>query len=61
MGGHLELFVDRSARQGGEATAREIAQQPAVWREVSKMVASRREDVDAFFDRCWKARICGSF
>jgi tagatose-6-phosphate ketose/aldose isomerase len=48
LGGHLEVFVDRSARQGGEATAREIAQQPAVWREVSNMVASRREDVDAF-------------
>lgn len=28
--------------------AREIAQQPRIWREVSEMVASRRSEIDAF-------------
>ncbi len=44
MGGHLE----QSARHGGEATAREISQQPAVWREVDNIVTSRRDDIAAF-------------
>ena len=48
MSGHLELFVEQSARQGGEATAREISQQPAVWREVENIVTSRRDDIAAF-------------
>ena len=48
MSGELELIADQSAKQGGEATAREIAQQPAVWREVNDLLASRREDIDAF-------------
>ena len=48
MSGDLELIADQSARQGGEATAREIAQQPAVWREVNNLLASRRHDIDAF-------------
>jgi tagatose-6-phosphate ketose/aldose isomerase len=48
LSGHLEIFVDQSAEQGGGATAREIAQQPSVWREVNDMVGSRRDDIDAF-------------
>jgi len=48
LSGDLELTADQSARQGGEATAREIAQQPAVWREVNNLLASRRNDIDAF-------------
>ena len=48
MSGDPELIADQSARQGGEATAREIAQQPAVWREVNNLLASRRDDIDAF-------------
>ena len=48
MSGDLELIADQSAKQGGEATAREIAQQPAVWREVNDLLASRRDDIDAF-------------
>jgi tagatose-6-phosphate ketose/aldose isomerase len=48
MGGHLELFVEQSARQSGEATAREITQQPAVWREVKNIVTSRWDDIAAF-------------
>ena len=48
MSGDLELIAEQSARQGGEATAREIAQQPAVWREVENIVTSRRDDIDAF-------------
>jgi len=48
LSGHLELFVEQSARQGGEATAREISQQPAVWREVENIVTSRRDDIAAF-------------
>ncbi|HEX5850290.1 MAG TPA: SIS domain-containing protein [Rubrobacter sp.] len=42
------LLASLSAGQGGETTAREIAQQPEVWRETEQVVASRREDVDAF-------------
>lgn len=48
MTGHLKIFADEGAKQGGEATAREIAQQPAVWRETNGMVTSRRNDIDAF-------------
>jgi tagatose-6-phosphate ketose/aldose isomerase len=48
LSGDLELIADQSARQGGEATAREISQQPAVWREVENIVTSRRDDIDAF-------------
>ncbi|HYQ83437.1 MAG TPA: tagatose-6-phosphate ketose isomerase, partial [Rubrobacter sp.] len=48
MSGDLKAIADQSARQDGEATAREIAQQPAVWREVNDLLASRREDIDAF-------------
>jgi tagatose-6-phosphate ketose/aldose isomerase len=48
LSGDPELIADQSARQGGEATAREIAQQPEVWREVNNLLASRRDDIDAF-------------
>ena len=48
MSGDLDFIVDESARQGGEATAREIFQQPAVWREVESVVTSRRDDIEAF-------------
>jgi tagatose-6-phosphate ketose/aldose isomerase len=48
LSGDLELFAYQSARQGGEATAREIAQQPAMWREVNNLLASRRDDIDTF-------------
>ena len=44
MGESSELFVER----GGGATAREIAQQPVVWREVENIVTSRRDEIDAF-------------
>jgi tagatose-6-phosphate ketose/aldose isomerase len=40
--------MDQSAKQGGGTTAREIAQQPDVWREAARVVASRRENVDSF-------------
>jgi tagatose-6-phosphate ketose/aldose isomerase len=40
--------MEQSEKQGGGATAREIAQQPAVWREVENIVSSRRGEVDAF-------------
>jgi tagatose-6-phosphate ketose/aldose isomerase len=48
LSGDLEHIAWQSARQGGEATAREIAQQPDVWREVNNLLASRRDDIDAF-------------
>ena len=48
MSANTRLLVDQSARQGGGATAREIAQQPDVWREAERMVASRRDYIDAF-------------
>jgi tagatose-6-phosphate ketose/aldose isomerase len=40
--------VDQSSRQGGGTTAREIAQQPGVWREVESTVSSRWDEIDAF-------------
>ena len=48
MSGNTELLEDQSAGQGGGTTAREIAQQPDVWREAERIVASRRGDIDAF-------------
>lgn len=48
MSGDNRLLTEQSAGRGGETTAREIAQQPEVWRETERVVASRREDVDAF-------------
>jgi len=46
--GNTRLLRDQSARQGGGTTAREIAQQPDVWREAGRVVASRRDDIEAF-------------
>jgi D-galactosamine 6-phosphate deaminase/isomerase len=40
--------VENSAKQGGGATAREIFQQPYVWREVKSMMTSRQDEIDAF-------------
>ncbi|MCF3961436.1 SIS domain-containing protein [Streptomyces fuscigenes] len=34
--------------EGGAHTVREIAQQPALWREVDRIVAAARPDLDAF-------------
>ena len=44
MDGQSEFFVE----QGGGATASEIAQQPAIWREVKHIVTSRRDEIEAF-------------
>lgn len=41
-------ITDRSISSGAEATEREIAQQPDVWREVSKSIDARRDELDAF-------------
>jgi tagatose-6-phosphate ketose/aldose isomerase len=48
LSGNAKLLIDQSASQGGGATAREIAQQPDVWRETERMVASRLDYIDAF-------------
>jgi tagatose-6-phosphate ketose/aldose isomerase len=48
LSGNNRLLMDQSVRQGGENTAREIAQQPDVWRETERVVSSRRDDIDAF-------------
>jgi len=48
LSGNTKLLIDQSASQGGGATARELAQQPDVWRETERMVASRRDYIDAF-------------
>jgi tagatose-6-phosphate ketose/aldose isomerase len=37
-----------AARHGAEATAREIARQPEVWRELADILEQRRSDLDAF-------------
>lgn len=41
-------LADLAATPGSTATAREIAQQPEIWREVLSNVQTGREDVDAF-------------
>jgi len=46
----LQLDPQELTRRGGAHTAREIAQQPAVWCAVQDMVASRRAEIDAFLD-----------
>ena len=40
--------ADQLEKRGAGHTAREIAQQPAVWRETGEIVSSRREEVGAF-------------
>lgn len=44
----LGLSPDQLEKRGAGHTAREIAQQPAVWRETGTIVSSHREAVDAF-------------
>lgn len=44
----LGFSPDQLEKRGAEHTAREIAQQPAVWRETGEIVSSHREDFDAF-------------
>jgi tagatose-6-phosphate ketose/aldose isomerase len=41
---------EQLAAQGAQATAQEIAQQPAVWREVSDLLAQRDGAIRAFVD-----------
>jgi tagatose-6-phosphate ketose/aldose isomerase len=48
LSGNTKLLMNQSAGQGGGTTAREIAQQPDVWREAERMVASRRDYIEAF-------------
>ncbi|WP_343729162.1 SIS domain-containing protein [Duganella sp.] len=44
----LGIGADRLDAAGGGQTAREIAQQPAVWPEIDALVSSRRGALDAF-------------
>ena len=44
----LGFSTDELEKRGAGHTAREIAQQPAVWRDTGNMVLSRREDANAF-------------
>ena len=44
----LNFETAELARRGAPHTAREIAQQPEVWRTVHALVQSRREAIDAF-------------
>jgi tagatose-6-phosphate ketose/aldose isomerase len=48
MPASLGLSSDQLGKRGAEHTAREIAQQPAVWRETGTVVFSHREDVRDF-------------
>ena len=48
MTAFLGLSPDQIEKRGAEHTAREISQQPAVWRETAAIVTSRREEVGAF-------------
>ncbi len=45
---YLGFSPDQLENRGAGHTAREIAQQPAVWRETGTIVSSHREAVDAF-------------
>lgn len=45
---HSKPLTDGSVGRGGESTAREIAQQPAVWRDTARVIRERRESIDAF-------------
>ena len=40
--------TDTNRTAGSEATAREIAQQPEVWRDVAKLIEGQRESLDSF-------------
>ncbi|MGN6744034.1 MAG: SIS domain-containing protein, partial [Amnibacterium sp.] len=40
--------LDEAAAHGGEATGREIARQPDVWRELAALLAGQRAELDAF-------------
>ncbi len=44
----LGFSTDQLGQRGAEHTAREIAQQPAVWRKTGSVVSSRREEANAF-------------
>jgi tagatose-6-phosphate ketose/aldose isomerase len=44
----LGYTLEELERQGAQHTAREIFQQPALWREVGRATACRREESDAF-------------
>jgi tagatose-6-phosphate ketose/aldose isomerase len=44
----LGISQDQLREAGGETTAREIAQQPAVWPQIEALVAARRTALDAF-------------
>ncbi len=44
----LDLSAADAERRGAGWTAREISQQPAVWRETGGMVDQRRDDIEAF-------------
>ncbi len=44
----LGISADQFEQEGAGHTAREIAQQPTVWRETGEKVRSYREDADAF-------------
>lgn len=44
----LGFSTDQLEKRGAGHTAREIAQQPGVWRETGAIVSSRREEIDAF-------------
>lgn len=44
----LGLSLQDLEEQGAGWTAREIAQQPAIWRETGTIVSSRRKEADAF-------------
>ena len=44
----LGFSTDQLGQRGAEHTAREIAQQPAVWRKTGSVVSSRCEEANAF-------------
>ena len=47
---HLGLSPEQLDDRGAKWTAREISQQPDIWRETLKIVRSHQQDIDAFLE-----------
>jgi tagatose-6-phosphate ketose/aldose isomerase len=52
-GGYLQIPVEELSRVGGLETAREIAQQPALWEKTAGLVRERRPELEAFLNRAY--------
>ncbi len=51
--GFLEISQGELKKIGGLETAREIAQQPALWRKTWKMISERQSELKTFLDKAY--------